>query len=416
MSRAFQAAFALVALTLGAIANDQRPMHCSFTRSERNRVVLSWEATPGRSYTLETTSSLRQPWEAAAVYVATADRLTTSILIGPREKFFRITQTAPPNPRPNDRPPTAFAFDPRFANYYQNPTEVPQRVLSIDKHLRNQGLLEKLASVVPFEDPRSYIEKVHTPEHIRSLQAIPIDQANGATERIGAIADLAVAYVLGAVRDVCENKTRNAFCNIRPPGHHQINSGVSWGYCCYANVIIAARFALERYPQLIKKVLIIDWDYHHGNGTEFFLQHDPAFLFYDTCAGGFYGGGDETRHGLMNGNSGNDGFLKEWETELLPLARAFRPDLILISAGFDSKKGDLMGGLGLTARGYSLLTRKVMDMAEEFSGGRIVSILEGGYADNNGANPATYNGLVQCVENHVRTLMTGELQPETPFY
>ena len=412
MARAFQAALVLVALMFGSSAKGQHAIRCSLMRPDHNRIVISWEATPGRSYTIEGTSSLRGPWQPTGVYQATTTRLSASLPLGAREGFFRITQ----NLQPAKPPLTGFAFDPRFANYFQNAFEVPERVISIHQHLRNQGLLEKLAPIVPFEDAASYIAKVHTAEHIRSLQAIPIDRSDGATEKIGVIADLAVAHILGAVRDVCENKIRNAYCNIRPPGHHQINSGGSYGFCCYANVVIAARFALERYPDLIKRVMIVDWDYHHGNGTEFFTRNNPAFLFYDTCAGGFYGGGDETHHGLMFGNAGNDGFQREWENEMLPLARAFKPDLILISAGFDSKKGYLMGGLGLTARGYSLLTRKVMDIAEEFSGGRIVSILEGGYADNNGRSPATFNGLTECVENHVRTLMTGELQPETPYY
>jgi acetoin utilization deacetylase AcuC-like enzyme len=417
MFRAFQAAFLLVALTFGTSAKGQQAIRCSLIRLGDNRISISWEATPGRTYTLEGTRSLHEAWQPDGIYVATASHLEASLPIAARERFFRITQTPLPSISKLATPSvTGYAFDLRFANYFQNSYEAPQRVLSINQQLLDRGLLDKLVLAAPFEDAGSYIAKVHTADHIKSLQWIQVDQANGAVERIGAIADLAVAHILGAVRDVCEDRTRNAFCNIRPPGHHQINSGGSYGYCCYANVVIAARFALERYPGLIKKVMIVDWDYHHGNGTEFFVGKDPAFFFYDTCSGAFYGGGDEAFHGIMSGNSGNDGFLREWESELLPQARKFKPDLILISAGFDSKKGDLMGGLGLTARGYSQLTRKLMDIAEEFCEGRIVSILEGGYADNNGKNPPTYNGLMECVENHIRTLMTGELQPETPFF
>ena len=417
MFRAFQAVFLLVAPTFGISANGQHAIRCSLIRQNDNRIVISWEATAGRRYALEGKGSLHEPWQPAGVYLATTNRLAASLPIAARERYFRITQSLQAsNPQSATPPRTGYAFDPRFANYFQNSVEVPQRVLSIHQHLLHRGLLEQLAPTAPFAEARSYIAKVHTADHISRLQAIPIDHANGGTERIGAIADLAVAHVLSAVRDVCENRTRNAFCNIRPPGHHQINSGGSYGFCCYANVVIAARFALERYPDLIKRVMIVDWDYHHGNGTEFFIENDPALLFYDTCAGGFYDGGDETLHGLMSRTTGNDAFLREWENELVPQAKAFKPDLILISAGFDSKQGDLMGGLGLTARGYSRLTRKLMDLAEEFSGGRIVSILEGGYADYNSSSPAKFNGLMECVENHVRTLMTGDLQSETPFY
>ncbi len=416
MTRAFQRVFLLASLTFATLASGQNQIRCSLARADRDHLVISWEAAPGRSYTLEGTSSLREPWQSAGVYVATTNRLTLRFSMGVRSRFFRITQSSLLASSHSEKaPPTGYAFDPRFASYFQNSSEVPERVMSIHQHLRQQGLAPDLAAVGPVENPGLSIAKVHTADHISRLQSIPIDRANGATETIGAIADLAVAHVLGAVRDVCESKTRNAFCNIRPPGHHQINTGGPYGFCCYANVVIAARYALEHYPEVVKKVMIIDWDFHHGNGTEFFVGHDPDFLFYDTCAGGFYSGGDESRHGLMNSASGNDGFVREWENEMLPLAKSFQPDLILISAGFDGKMKDLMGGEGLTARGYSLLTRKVMDIADEFSGGRIVSILEGGYADT-GTSPATFNGLVQCVENHVRTLMTGEVQPETPFF
>ncbi|MBM3836914.1 MAG: histone deacetylase [Verrucomicrobia bacterium] len=417
MARALQATLVLVALSFSTMAHGQNSLRCSVIRAQQNGVVIAWEAAPGRSYTLEETSSLHGPWRPAGVYLATTNRLAASLTISERTKFFRILQPQrAPNLQSAGTWQTGYAFDPRFANYYQNSAEVPQRVLSINQQLKDQGLLGELAPIEPVPDAGAYIAMVHTPAHIQGIHSIPIDQGHGATEPIGVIADLATAHVLGAVRDVCEGKIRNAFCNIRPPGHHQINSGYSYGFCCHANAVIAGRFALERYPNFIKRVMIVDWDYHHGNGTQFFVGNDPAFLFYDTCAGGFYSGGDESHHGLMTGNPGNDGFLREWENEMLPLAKEFKPDLILICAGFDSKKGDLMGGLGLTARGYSLLTRKVMDIADAFSGGRVVSILEGGYADNNGQFPGTFNGLKQAVENHVRTLMTGELQPETPFF
>lgn len=401
---------------VAATAEAPKPIRCSIARADKDGVSISWEAAPGKSYAVEATSSLREPWKSAGIYFARTNRLTSRLPIAPRARFFRIAERPrAASVRAADAVATGFAYDARFANYHQNPTEVPERVVSIHRHLRDRGLLNELALITPVADPLTYIAKVHSASHIQGIQAIPVERAHNASESIGTIAELAVGYILGAVRDVCENKVRNAFCNIRPPGHHQVNFGFCYGFCCYANVVIAGRYALERYPNLIKRILIIDWDLHHGNGTQFFVQNDPAFLFYDTCGGGFYSGGDESRHGTMHIHSGIEGFLHEWETELLPMARQFKPDLILISAGFDSKKRDVMGGLGLTARGFSQLTQKVMELADEFSDGRIVSILEGGYSDS-GTYPPTYHGLAQCVENHIRTLMTGEVQPETPFY
>jgi acetoin utilization deacetylase AcuC-like enzyme len=310
---------------------------------------------------------------------------------------------------------TGYVYDPRFAGYFQNLAELPERVTSINSHLRTIGLSSLLTQVTPIGDPMQYISRVHSADHIRRVQALGIEQEHGATERIGTVAELAVAGILGAVRDVCEGRIRNAFCNIRPPGHHQIDFGGPYGYCIYANVVIAARFALERYPDLIGKVLIVDWDYHHGNGTEYFVKTDPRLCFYDTCCGAFWDGGDESVHGAMDSQSGNEGFLLEWERELVPLARSFKPDLIIVSAGFDSKRGDIFSGLGLTARGYSLLTRRLMNLADEFASGRIVSVLEGGYADIN-SDPETFFGLTQCVENHVKTLVSGHVQPETLYF
>ncbi|MBN2036304.1 MAG: histone deacetylase [Chitinispirillaceae bacterium] len=310
---------------------------------------------------------------------------------------------------------TGYAYDARFASYFQNSVEVPQRVTWIHQQLLEKNLITACSPVTPESDPEAYIAKVHSPKHISGIHLIPVNEANGATERIGVIADLAVAHVLGAVRDVCEGTIHNAFCNIRPPGHHQTNLGYTYGYCCFANAVIATRYALDSYPDDIERVLIVDWDYHHGNGTEALIKGNPAIMFYDTCSGSFYSGGDENRHGLMNEASGNEGFLEEWEQELLPLARQFGPDLIIVCCGFDSKRFDIMGGLGLTARGYSLLTKKLMDLAAECGHGRIVSILEGGYMDS-GSKPYTFTGLIQCAENHVRTLLTGDVQPETPFF
>ncbi len=401
------------------LARAQNPIPCSIQRMGADYVFISWRATPGQSYTLQWAVTSEGPWQTVATYQATAEQLISDLPIDARARFFRVSGNGiRPGDTPVNAPLTGYAFDERFANYYpfNNIVEVPQRVLAINQHLSNQGLLQKMAPLAPLSNPSSYIAQVHTADHIQSISSIPLNKGQGASETIGAIAELAVGYVLGAVREVCENNVRNAFCNIRPPGHHQINFGAPYGSCCYANAVIGARYALNHYPAIIKKVMILDWDFHHGNGTEYFVRNDPAFLFYDTCDGSFYSGGEETRHGLMHHNSGIDGFLHEWETEMIPLAKDFKPDLIIISAGFDSEEKDFMGGLGLTAWGFSILTRKVMDLAEQFSNGRIVSIFEGGYADANSGNPPTYHGLIQCIENHVRTLMTGEVYPETPFF
>jgi acetoin utilization deacetylase AcuC-like enzyme len=304
---------------------------------------------------------------------------------------------------------TGYAYSSRFPGYYQNSAEVPQRVEWINKRIVDSGLDKETLPVTPIENPLDWISKVHNEQHIQSIQSLSVYA--GASERIGDIAELAVAYVLGAVQGVCEGKFDNAFCNIRPPGHHVQNGGYPTGYCVYANVVIAAKFARERFG--IKRVLVIDWDYHHGNGTEFFLQDDPDALFFDTCGGSFYTPSDRI-HGLMSCGANNDDFVNVWNEKLIPAAREFKPQLVLICCGFDSKRNDTHGCFDLTAQGFSRLTRLAMDIAQESAEGRVVSILEGGYADRD--TQTTFSGLACCAESHVRTLVSREVQPEAEYY
>jgi acetoin utilization deacetylase AcuC-like enzyme len=243
-----------------------------------------------------------------------------------------------------------------------------------------------------------------------------VDLANGATHPVGEIADLAVAYVLGAVRDVCEGKVDNAFAAIRPPGHHVSNSGSLVGFCAYANAVIAARYAREKHG--IQKILIVDWDYHYGNGTEYFIREDTnSFLmeFGSADASSPRGNSDAVHIVTKNVGSGsNEEYAAVLQNYLVPEMKKFRPELIIISCGFDLKKSDSLGSHLVTAQGISKLTKILMQMAEEHCRGRIVSILEGGYRDRGSSQG--FNGLSQCAENHVRTLMSGRIQPETPFF
>lgn len=311
---------------------------------------------------------------------------------------------------------TGYAYDDRFTTYYQNSYEVPNRVSTINQRLQEQGLIGKMVKISPVTDPLAWIKKVHTPEHIQGIKGIPVDSANGATQPVGEIADLAVAYVLGAVRDVCEGKVDNAFAAIRPPGHHVSNGGSLAGFCAYANAVIAARYAREKHG--IQKILIVDWDYHYGNGTEYFIREDAnIFLmeFGSSDASSPRGNSNAVHIVTKNVGAGsNEEYAAVLQDYLVPEMKKFRPELIIISCGFDLKNGDGLGSHLVTAQGISKLTKILMQMAEEHCKGRIVSILEGGYRDR-GSDEA-FNGLSECAENHVRTLMSGKIQQETPFF
>jgi acetoin utilization deacetylase AcuC-like enzyme len=327
---------------------------------------------------------------------------------------------------------TGYAYHPDFESFENNSAETFLRARWINSRLVVAGVCEETSLIVPYENPMEYIKKVHTQSHIDLIEGI--QPYSGFALTIGQGAKTAVGYVLGAIRDVCDGDRKNAFCCIRPPGHHVQNNG-ELGYCCYANVVIAARFAREKFK--IKKILIIDWDFHQGNGTHGHICGDNDILFFETFSPNMYTtlcddftpigpdsmvNDDARRINIrMPSGSTNDDFERVFETKLVPAADRFKPELVLISCGFDLKKNDTHGDFNVTAKGISRLTKIVRQIADIHAGGKLVSMLEGGYADSQRdasvfGTQQTFSGLSQCAENHMKTLITGELQPETSFY
>lgn len=327
---------------------------------------------------------------------------------------------------------TGYVHHPDFSLFENNSAEHYLRTRWIDERLSVSGVERDTLSVTPIENPMEYIQEIHTGEHIALIDEYPASADSPLT--IGLGARLAVAHILGAVDDVCSGRLRNAFCSIRPPGHHVQNNG-EIGFCCYANVVLAARYARKKYS--LGNILIIDWDYHQGNGTHGFICGDNETLFFETFNPRMYttecddfipvrNGDDISKDALrinvqMLPESTNDDFLRTFEKYLVFAAEHFRPELVLVSSGFDCKKNDALGTFQVTANGISRLTRLVMQIADAYAGGKLVSMLEGGYRDlpRDTMIPGsgdTFSGLAQCAENHVKTLVTGDEQPETPFY
>ncbi|MBD3314447.1 MAG: histone deacetylase [Chitinivibrionales bacterium] len=296
-------------------------------------------------------------------------------------------------------PKTAYIYDKRFLEHLiqKGHPESPDRLVAIQWELRRSGVLRELDAVDLSPEPLSAIRLNHTAEHVAEISR------HKASEYI---ARLAVAGAVAAVDAVLSGTTRNAFCALRPPGHHARNTGRPEGFCYYNNIAIAARHAQKEHG--LRRILIIDWDYHHGNATEEAFYDDPSVLFFSTHDRRAYPGtGHPSRTGSGDGEgytinvhcrcgTSDDDMYRIWEKRLLPAVDRFRPELVLISAGFDSRKEDPLGCFRLTDIGFSGLTRMAMTIAKSHCAGKLVSVLEGGY---------NIKGLATAATAHVQTLL-----------
>jgi len=210
--------------------------------------------------------------------------------------------------------------------------------------------------------------------------------------------------VLNAVDEVIGQRAKNAFCIVRPPGHHATATR-GMGFCLFNSISVAARYAQRKYG--VGRVLIADWDVHHGNGTQDIFYTDGTVFFFSTHQHPWYPGtglADETGEGAGVGmtlncpfpaGSGRREILAAFQERLIPVADRIQPELILISAGFDSRVGDPLGNFLLTDADFADLTRVLLEIADKHAGGRVVSVLEGGYS---------LTGLAAAVRAHVLVL------------
>lgn len=277
----------------------------------------------------------------------------------------------------------------------KNHPETPDRLRAIIDRLKKKGLLAQLVRIQPSPAPVEWLTSIHTVEYVEHVRQSCkkgekyLDSGDTAiSPESYEVARLTVAGLLKAVDGVMAGEIRNAFCAVRPPGHHAL-SDRAMGFCLFNNVAIAARYVQQRHG--LSKVLIVDWDVHHGNGTQAAFYDDPTVLYFSIHQYPFYpGSGSEKEKGQGRGlgyniniplpsGSGDEEYIKAFEENLRPRAAQFGPDFVIISAGFDAHKDDPIGGMQVTAKGFAEMTRIVKEIAEQSCGGRLVSVLEGGY-------------------------------------
>jgi histone deacetylase 6 len=286
---------------------------------------------------------------------------------------------------------TGLVYDERFLAHrapYEHP-EHPGRLTAIWRRLQDEGLVKRCERVSAREATREELLGIHTAAHIATIEETAredfrqLDPDTYACRESAQAAKLAAGGLIDLAAEVAAGRLANGLALLRPPGHHA-EADRAMGFCLFNNVAIAAR-ALQQ--KRVERILIVDWDLHHGNGTQHSFWEDPNVLYFSTHQFPFYpgtgaisetGGGagrDFTVNVPWPGGMGDADYLSAFDRVLSPIARDFRPDIVLVSAGFDAAAGDPLGAMRVTPAGYAQMTARLATLA----GGRIVLALEGGY-------------------------------------
>lgn len=316
---------------------------------------------------------------------------------------------------------TGYVYDEIFLKHFlPGHPESPDRLQSVLAELQTDSLLPRLTSIPARLATEAELARCHEPQHIEAIKAISRNGGGhldldtyatpfsyeAAVRAAGGLIDLTGAVVTGAVQ--------NGFALVRPPGHHATATR-AMGFCLFNNVALAARAAQSQHG--LERVAVIDFDVHHGNGTQDIFAQDPSVLFVSSHqyphypgSGHFqergYGAGQGTLVNLpLSPGIGDEGFKALYGQLVFPLLRRFKPELILVSAGFDAHWDDPLAQLGLSLEGYFWLARSLIELAAEVCQGRVVFTLEGGY---------NLRVLAPGVANTFRALL-GQTEPADPL-
>ncbi|CAG7896004.1 unnamed protein product [Brassica rapa] len=284
--------------------------------------------------------------------------------------------------------------------------ECPNRIKAIWEMLQRTGLAQRCVVLSGIKAEDKHLQLVHTKDHVNLVKRLSTKKKDSRRNKIASKLDsiylnggsseaayLAAGSVVEVAEKVAEGELDCGFAIVRPPGHHA-EADEAMGFCLFNNVAVAASYLLNQRPDLgIKRILIVDWDVHHGNGTQKMFWKDPRVLVFSVHrhdGGSFYPRGDDGDYDKVGegagegfninvpweqGRCGDADYFAVWDHILIPVTKEFNPDLILVSAGFDAAIGDPLGGCLVTPGGYSVMLQKLM----EFAQGKIVMALEGGY-------------------------------------
>ncbi|MBI4549585.1 MAG: histone deacetylase [Candidatus Omnitrophica bacterium] len=298
-----------------------------------------------------------------------------------------------------------------------NHPERPERIRYAYESLKREGVLESFVRCEPAPADPAWIEDVHSPAyvgHVRSsclngsrvLDSLDTEICHDSYE----VARLAAGGVLSLVDGVMDGRFTNAFAMIRPPGHHA-EKEIALGFCLFNHVAIAARYIQKKYG--FEKVLIVDWDVHHGNGTQNLFYEDGSVFYFSVHQYPFYpgtgswdergkgGGLGATLNVPLQAGCGDAEYGEIFERVFYREAVAFDPDFVLISCGFDAHQNDPLGHMNVTRAGYRRMTEAVKAVAERCAGNRIISLLEGGY---------NLEALAESCREHLEALSDPEVR------